>query len=505
MSSNLVVILIFGIYMLVMVLIGEICARYKIKSLKDYLLAGGRQGILITSGSLSATVLGAGSTIGASGVAYYVGISAGWYIVSAVIALNILAFTFAPAIKALSLYTVPEYMETRYGKSSRLLTAILGLAGLTLFLSAQFYALGIAGQYLLNWPLKLSILILGLALTLYTWRGGNWGVQLTDNLQYILILAGIVFFTLFLLNSISFSDFQSPPPAKGFEELGKTWFNPTTRKITKGWDIFALGNTILAWIIMSTSWHFSMQSTAQRILSSRDPKTAKISCIFSSFFLLPISFGIGIIGMGSRILFPDLPPTGDISQSGALSLLIREHLPPVLSGLMVSALVAVIMSTCDSALLGASTLIVKDIFHRFIKPEAEEKELIRLSKNSTLLIGFLGVVGGLTFLKLIQLLETVAAIYCVSLFVPILLGLYWKKPKEPGAIAAMGASFLTGLIWRLSGLEKATGIHMLNLCLSLSLVAIILATFIKRNTKRMDKFPGRQGHPGSIKSNLGSG
>ncbi len=463
-----------------MILIGELCARYKIKGLNDYLLAGGRQGILVTSGSISATVLGAGSTIGASGVAYYIGISAIWYILSASIALILLAFTFAPSLKALSLYTVPEFMEIRYGKFSRLFSAILGLLGLTLFLSAQFYALGLTVQALLNLPLKTSILVFGVAVILYTWRGGNWGVQFTDNLQYILILIGIISLVFFLLRSIPLHDFNSPPSAKGFEELGNNWFNPVNKKIAKGWDIFALGNTVLAWLIMSISWHFSMQSTAQRILTSRDPATAKISCILSSFFLLPIAIGIGIIGMGARILAPELTPTGDISQSNALPFLVREVLPPLLSGLAISAIVAVIMSTCDSVLIGASTIIAKDIFQRFIKPFAEEKELINLSKNSVLLIGFVGLAGGIIFLRLVQLLEVVAGIYCVSLFVPIIFGIYWKKPGEAGAISAMLISFMTGLVWRLSGLEKLSGVHMLNLSLSLSILSIILFTLAKK-------------------------
>ncbi len=470
-----------------MILVGEICAHFKIKSLNDFLIAGGKQGILITSGSMSATVLGAGSTIGAAGVAYYTGISSIWYILSASIALILLAFTFAPSLKSLSLYTVPEFMEKRYGKNSRTISALLGLLGLTLFLSAQFYTLGMTISVLLNLPLKTSIIIFGLAVTIYTWRGGNWGVQLTDSFQYILILAGIMFLTLFILHSISISDFQSPPFVKGFEDLGNNWFTPMNRKIVKGWDIFALGNTIFAWIIMSTSWHFAMQSTAQRILSSRDPKTAKISCILSSLLLLPIAFGIGLIGMGARFLLPDLSPTGDISQTDALPALVKGMLPPLLSGLMISALVAVIMSTCDSILLGASTLIVKDIFHRFLKPNAQENELIRLSKISTIMIGVLGLMGGILFLKLIQLLEIVAGIYCVSLFVPIILGIYWKKPRESGAITAMMGSFITGLFWRFSGLERVSGIHMLNLCLPLSLLSMILVTLLVRNSAKQSK------------------
>lgn len=183
--------IIFGLYLSLMLVIGELCARYKVKTLDDYLVAGRRHGIIITSGSIAATVVGAGSTIGAVGAAYYVGISAAWYLISACIGLIFLAFTFAPALRRMSLYTVPEFIGVRFGIKARIVATALGFIGSILFLAAQFYAMGALISQLMNLPLRLAIMLSGIVVIVYTWRGGGWAVNLSDNIQIIWIAIGL--------------------------------------------------------------------------------------------------------------------------------------------------------------------------------------------------------------------------------------------------------------------------------------------------------------------------
>ncbi len=300
--------IVFGLYLLLMLVIGELCARYRVKSLDDYLVAGRRHGVLITSGSIAATVVGAGSTIGAVG----------------------------------------------------------------------------------------------------------------------------------------------------------------------GWDVFALGNTVIAWIIMSTTWHFAMQSTAQRILSSRTQKTAKYGCLMASGMLLPLAMLVGLTGMAARVLYPGLLPASGISQGEALPALIKGIMPPLIGGIILGALVAVIMSTCDTILLGASTMFVKDIYQRLLRGTAANHALIRISKWVTLVIGTVAIVSALIAPALIRILEITAAVYCVALFVPIVLGIYWEKANQSGAIAGMATSSFGGVLWRAWGWEQATGIHMLNVSLPLAFVTMVI-------------------------------
>ncbi len=469
--------IIFGLYLSLMLIIGELCARYKIKTLDDYLVAGRRHGIFITGGTIAATVIGAGSTIGTVGAAYYVGISAAWYLISACIGLIFLAFTFAPALRKMSLYTVPEFVDIRFGIKARMVATILGFFGSTLFLAAQFYAMGALITQLVGLPLKLAIIVSGLVVILYTWRGGSWAVNVSDNVQIIWISIGLAITCIIGINIAGgISELTIPPIAKGFEEVGKNWFNPLNNRPVSGWNLFALGNTIIGWIIMSTTWHFAMQSTAQRILSSKTDRTAKYGCLLASGILIPLALFIVLTGMAARILYPDLLPSSDISQGEALPALIKGIMNPIFAGIILGALVAVIMSTCDSILLGASTMFIKDIYQRLLRPKITDHALIGISKWVTLIIGIVAIVSALITPSLIRMLEMTATVYCVALFVPIILGLYWKKANQSGAIAGMITGSLGGILWRALGWEKASGIHMLNISLPFALIVMVVVS-----------------------------
>ena len=104
--------LVFALYLAAILLLGEVAARVRVRSIDEYLLSGRRQGTVGTAATLAATVIGAGSTLGAAGVAYFVGLSAGWYLLSAVPGLVLLGLTLAPALRRLAVYTVPEFLES---------------------------------------------------------------------------------------------------------------------------------------------------------------------------------------------------------------------------------------------------------------------------------------------------------------------------------------------------------------------------------------------------------
>jgi SSS family solute:Na+ symporter len=454
-------------YFACLIIIGEISARKKIKNLDDFLLAGRKHGLFITSGSLAATVIGAGSTIGAAGAAYYVGISAAWYLLSACVGLFILGFTLVPALREMSLYTIPEFIGKRYGERAGYLASFLSMIALILFLAAQFYALGAIFQQLTGISLKLATLIGATLVIFYTLRGGAWAVHLSDNFQLFVIILGMFFLCLLGLKYVEgFKTFYSPPLAMGFEELGKKWFHPLEKSAVNPGDIFGLRGTILGWIIMSTTWHLTMQSTAQRFLSAKDANTARKSCLASALILIPISLSIALAGMIARILCPDLPPAEGLSQGNALPALITEILPPLLGGLLLAALIATIMSTCDSTLLGASSILLKDLH-------------INLNiRILILIVGTIGMVLAIVFPRLIQLLEWTAAIYCVSVSAPLISGIYWSGATEKGAVATMVLTGIASGAWRLSGIESMTGIHFLIPALVFSfMIMFILNSF----------------------------
>lgn len=505
---------VFVAYLALLLLVGEVVGRTRVASLEDYLLSGRRHGTWVTAAALVATVIGAGSTIGAAGVAYYVGVSAGWYLLSAVPALLLLGFTLAPAYRRLSLFSVPEYLGRRYGARAGVLAAGLGLVGLVLFLSAQLYAMGALLERVTGVGQDAGLVVSAAAVIVYTWRGGNWAVHASDSIQVVWILAGAGLAVAAALSAVGgLGALAEPPAAAGFERLGQSWFHPVRRSAVGGWDPFALGDTVLAWIVMSTTWHFAMQSTAQRILSSRDEESVRRACVIAAVALIPLAVLFAALGMSARELLPELrPPRGAamLEQVEALPALLVAVLGPLSAGLVLAALVAVVMSTCDSALLGASTLLLKDLLPRLddggtgaaagpeagsepapgsetgtegtVPAGAEEAggpgELAR-SRRHVLGLGGLALAAALLTPGLVQTLELVAAVYCVALFAPLLVGHYWDGATEAGALASMAGSGLAGVGWRASGLEAELGIHMLNVALPVAAAALLVVSWAR--------------------------
>lgn len=485
---------VFGLYLVGLLILGEFLGRTRIASLEDYLLSGRSHGTVLTGAALAATVVGAGSTIGAAGVAYYVGVSASWYLLSAVPGLLLLAYTLGPVLRERSLYSIPEFLSQRFDRRTGRVAAALGVLGLLLFLAAQFYAMGALISRLAPIELRTGLVISAVAVILYTWRGGNWAVHWSDTIQIVWIVIGAGVALVLALAAVGgLGALAHPPSAGGFRELGEEWFHPITRSAVSGWDPFALGNTVVAWIIMSTTWHFAMQSTAQRFLSARDGVTVKRACLLAAAVLVPLAVMFGLLGMSARELFPDLPPGsgGAIrEQVRALPALLRGVLPPVAGGVVLAALVAVMMSTCDSALLGGSTLLIRDLLPGASAlaadagdPGAAKSDAAAgaaRGRRFVLLLGALALVAALVSPGLVQLLELVAAVYSVALFCPLLIGHYWDGATGPGALASMLASGVVGLGWRLGGFEGSTGIHMLNLALPVALVALVGGSMIHR-------------------------
>ena len=166
MQSNIIVTAVVVIYLLVMLLIGYLSSK-KIESNTDFVVAGRRLGPFLMAGTLAATEIGGGSSLGVvqQGMESH-GLSAAWYIITMGFAFVILTF-LAPKFRAAMVKTVPEYFRRRYGKPSGIITS-------------------------LNLNYKTAVLIVGVVVTIYAIMGGLWSVTLTDFVQVFLIVIGMI-------------------------------------------------------------------------------------------------------------------------------------------------------------------------------------------------------------------------------------------------------------------------------------------------------------------------
>ena len=191
MGTNFMVTLIVIVYLLFMLWIGWYSST-KITSNTDFMVAGRRLGPILMAGTLAATEIGGGSSLGVvqNGMSGF-GLSASWYITTMGIAFVILSFV-APKFRAATVKTVPEFFRRRYGRECGLITAVimfLPLVGLT---AGQFIASAVILSTMLNLDYKLAVVIVAVVVTIYSIMGGLWSVTLTDFVQVFLIVIGML-------------------------------------------------------------------------------------------------------------------------------------------------------------------------------------------------------------------------------------------------------------------------------------------------------------------------
>ena len=199
MAINIQALIIVIGYLVGMLVIGYVVGKLKIKNADDYMVAGRRMGVFMVAFSLSANNIGGGSTTGLAGKAFTSwGMSAVWYVLAASIAMIPLAY-FAPKIRKTMAVTIPEVVGRRFGKFSSGFSAILNILALFCLTSSQIAASGSVVSVLTGIDTRICLLIAGLVVILYTTFGGMIADQISDLVQFIIILVGLAIATPFVI------------------------------------------------------------------------------------------------------------------------------------------------------------------------------------------------------------------------------------------------------------------------------------------------------------------
>ncbi|WP_422447350.1 sodium:solute symporter family protein [Thermoanaerobacterium sp. DL9XJH110] len=452
------------LYMALMLLVGWWCNRYYIKGMTDFLLAGRRLGVWLCAATLAATHFGGGAVMGGGEYGFNYGISGAWYGVSCGIGLLFLAFMTAGKFRDLALYTVPDYLEQRYGgKSVRVLGAVLSLFALIGILAAQVLsarsALGILGI-----KGNTGAVLATLVFIIYTTSGGLWAATVTDFIQLILAALGVVLATIVVFAKTGgMAGLTSTLAAKGVEP---GYFN-----------FWGLGTSSIMWLLLPTVMYTLVgQDFYQRLFAAKDSKVARNASLLGGIVLVIISFFPAIIGMGARAL-------SDLDKGGmSVPWVLQNLMNPVLGGIVLAAILAAIMSTADSLLTAATSHIVKDLwietFH--VDEVKEEKKLLNISRNFTFIIGILSLIIALVVPGIIDALIYSYTMYTAGVFVPVIGGVLWKSATRAGALA----SLVGGSIVALWGILTKADIFGAPAEIYAALISLVIFMLVSLATKK---------------------
>jgi SSS family solute:Na+ symporter len=422
---NYIIVGIVIIYLGIMLYIGYYSSK-KIKSNEDFMVAGRRLGPIMMAGTLAATEVGGGSSLGVVEKAYgNWGMSAVWYVLAMAVTFVILSF-IAPKLRNAMVKTVPEYFRRRYGEAPGIVTAIIMMLPLVGLTAIQFTASAVVLSVMTGISYKSSVLIVSLVVTIYSVLGGLWSITLTDFVQMFLIVGGMILAVPFAFKSVGgWSVITSSLPA---EKLSLT--------AGIGWG------TIISLIVMYTASFAVGQEAVQRYYAAKDEKTAVRGSLIAGGVYVIFAFIPAVLGLASYVMVEKgiIDGTAILSNGAryALPTLAIQTMPPILVGLLFAGLISATMSSADSDLLGAGSIFANDIYKVYINKNADDKKILRVTQLTMVVIGVLGLIVALTNTKsIITVLMFSFTLRAGGSFIPYVVGHYWKKASWAGAMSSV--------------------------------------------------------------------
>ncbi len=425
MQVNLTVTIVVVVYLIAMLLIGWYSSK-RIKSNVDFMVAGRRLGPFLMAGTLAATEIGGGSSLGVvqQGMQSH-GISAAWYIITMGFAFVILTF-IAPKFRAATVKTVPEYFRRRYGKASGLITAVIMMLPLIGLTAGQFIASSVILSTMLGIDYSVAVIIVGIIVTIYAIMGGLWSVTLTDFIQVFLIIIGMLIAVPFAIN------------------LAGGWDNVTSNVPAESFNLFSGYSLtdIIGLTVMYLATFTVGQEAVSRYYAARDGKAAKQGSILAAiinfvYAFIPAIMGIIVLALINMDKF-SATDFGDVGARYALPVLAIEAMPAIICGLLFAGIISATMSSADSDLLGAGSIFSNDIYRAVIKPEASDKEVMNITRIVMALVGVLSTLVALfNTSSIITILMFSFTLRAAGAFFPYVIGHYWKKASTAGTIASL--------------------------------------------------------------------
>ena len=409
--------IIIAVYFLGMIAIGVV-SRRKARSVDDFFVAGRKGSALFISGSLLATIVGGSATVGMAGLGFTRGLTGAWWLLVGSIGLVILGLFFAEKVRKLGLYTLPELVGKQYDRRIALASSILIVVAWVGVIAAQIIASGkILGILGFGSPLLWMVLFTAV-FVVYTILGGQFAVIRTDTLQAVIILAGIFGGLAILLSRLGWwGGLKSSLPPEQFAFPVGSQFG---------------GVELVTLLLLVGLTYVVGPDMYSRLFCAKDAKTARVSAFWTALFLVPVAFGIALIGMGASVLFPQIAP------EQAFPTVIKEVLPPFIGGIVLAALLCAVMSSADTCLLSASTILTVDIVGWFM-PSLSQRKILALSRWGIVFLGLSSLILALALKGVISALLFAYTIYTGGVILPVIAGFYKNKIRvtPSGALAAI--------------------------------------------------------------------
>ncbi len=423
---------VFAAYLVVVFAIGFGALR-RTRTESDFWIAGGRLGSWLGGATLAATHASAGTYIGTVGVIHTVGWEFTWLVLFIPLSYWFMAAVLAPRLARARELTLPAFLERRYGsRRARALGAVVILIATTVYMQAQVIAGGLIAETVFGIPATWGMAIFTVILLAYTVVGGMVAVVWTDLVQLVVMVLGAV---------------AAVPMVFRLLDGPEALFTAVEALRPGVFDFGTLPGILL--FTMGLSFLLGGIATPEkliRVYAIRSPREARRGLFLATIVATGVNLLVFLVALAAIGLFPVLP-SGDL----AMPLIASVALPPLLGTVLLAAIVAAIMSTVDSLLLVAGSALSHDLLGT-LRPASGPRTRMLTARIGTVVVGvaplllILSGFGGGDLVQFIVLLFT--AIMASAFFVPVVLGVTWRRITGQGALAAMAGGVVTVFLWQ---------------------------------------------------------
>lgn len=418
------------VYLILTVAIGYWASR-KVKTSGDFMLAGRSLPLLLSSSALFATWFGSETVFGASSEF----LKGGLYSViedpfGAALCLVLFGLFFARKLYTMNLLTLGDFFKIRFGKRTEVVASIFLAPPYVGYIAAQLVAMGLILNVVTGLEVWQGVVISAVVVTFYTYIGGMWAISVTDFIQSIIIIGGLLVLAIILaqkaggvstvLNEVKPGTFRFFPKAE-FKEIVI---------YLAAWSVLGLGS-------------IPSQDVFQRVMSSNSVNTAVRSCYIAAGLYLTVAMIPLFISLCVRHLYPEFI-NGDTQL--ALPSMVLSHATMPVQILFFGSLLSAIMSTTSSAILAPAAIFSENLIKPLTRHRYSDKELLTITRISVLGFSAIATVMACLRSNIYELVGESSVLSLVSLFAPLVLGLYWKRASGAGALLAMVSGIVTWFI-----------------------------------------------------------
>lgn len=506
---------VFFLYALVILGVGLWVSRNKkgeTKSTEDYFLASKSLPWWAIGASLIAANISAEQFIGMSGSGFAGGLAIATYEWMAALTLIVVGKFFLPIFIKKKIYTIPEFVEQRYSSQLKTILAVFWI-GLYVFvnLASVLYLGGLALQTILGIDMLTAVIGLAAFAAAYSLYGGLSAVAWTDIIQVVVLVLGGLVTTYLALDTVS--------GGKGFLEGLSTIYNAVPERFDmileksnpEYMNLPGIGVLIGGmWIANLYYWGFN-QYIIQRTLAAKSLEESQKGILFAAGLKMIIPLIVVIPGIAAYVIVNDPVLLGSLGESGLSNIpssgeadkaypWLMQFLPTGLKGVAVAALAAAIVSSLASMLNSTATIFTMDIYKQLINKNASETKTVNIGRLSAFIALIIGTImapllGGID--QAFQFIQEYTGIVSPGILSVFILGLFWKKTSNKGAIYGALISIPIAMFFKVGPKEWMANsifegffptlpfLDQMGITAILSVVVIVLVS-IKENKEKDD-------------------